>query len=477
MGRLQRIWTAVILVATCLFAEGLPMFASDQGSIEQVLAAGQEAMLARRYRQAVHIFQSGLRIYPQDSRLQLELGRAYLANRADSRAIRLFYTILKAEPDNRTAKLELARALGYDGQYEHSDEIYKELLEGNPADETAAIGLSSNLLHQQRSSESHDVINKALAFHPNSLRLQEYKDRIESGRLGGEEREPLIVRNLFATDVDYINDSSGNHSWRSSQHLDFGLRPGLTTRLLLEQRIQHGLDDPFEAVETFSVGLRWRLRDSLLFSGGGGTVRFNDASLHPIYDGSLVLRPMRKLLLGAAFSRVPIIPDAEATEQKLTAQGWEAFAIWTPAKWQITANWSRRHYSDGNIGNHQSAEILREWSAKGMTFTTGYGYGHYSFEQRFAHGYFSPSNYQSHLGLVGVRVQPGRKYRAEFLVRGGQESPAADSDFRTAWEINARNQVLLGNWTLELEYSKYHLAQETGAFRADAGRFAFTYRF
>ena len=49
--------------------------------------------------------------------------------------------------------------------------------------------------------------------------------------------------------------------------------------------------------------------------------------------------------------------------------------------------------------------------------------------------------------------------------------------FSAAWEIHARNEVLLGHWTLELDYSKYHLVQDTGAFGADAGRFAFTYHF
>jgi hypothetical protein len=79
--------------------------------------------------------------------------------------------------------------------------------------------------------------------------------------------------------------------------------------------------------------------------------------------------------------------------------------------------------------------------------------------------------------MAGVRFRPGKRYRGEFLVHSGLESPAAGSDFRAAWEIHVRNEVLLGNWTLDLDYSKYHLVQETGAFRADAGRFAFTYHF
>lgn len=165
---------------------------------------------------------------PRGQSLRLELGRAYLSAGADGRAIRLFREILGTEPDNRLAKLELARALGFTHQFQDSSEIYRELLEMNPADEAAAIGLASNLLHQQRSPEARDVVDRALTFHSNSLRLQEYKDRIESGQLGGEELEVGIRRNSVETEVDYVNDSAGNHSWRSAQRVEFDIKPDLT---------------------------------------------------------------------------------------------------------------------------------------------------------------------------------------------------------------------------------------------------------
>jgi len=122
---------------------------------------------------------------------------------------------------------------------------------------------------------------------------------------------------------------------------------------------------------------------------------------------------MRHLVLGAAFSRVPIIPDAEASEHRLTAQGWEVFSIWTPARWQINLHGSRQHYSDGNIGSRQSAEVSRELGTPRLTFELGYRYQHYGFDQELAHGYFSPNSYQSHLAMVGVRFHPGRRYQGE----------------------------------------------------------------
>lgn len=480
MGRHQRRLVAAILVAICLLADGARAVASED-SIQRLLAAGQEAMLERHYGRAVHVLRNGLRAYPQDNRLRLELGRAYLSNGADGRAIHLFREILATEPDNRLAKLELARALGYGRQYERSNAIYKELLRANAADEAAAIGLASNLLHQEKSREARAVVDAALKFHANSLRLEEYKDRIESGKLGGEEREVGIRRNLVETEIDYVNDSAGNHSWRSSQRVDFGIRPGLTNRVLIEQQFQHSPDDSLEVVETFSEELRWRLRESLLLSAGGGAVRFDDKDVHSIYDAALACQPWQHLVLGAGFSRVPIIPDAEATEHKLSAQGVEVFTSWTPGRWQINTHWSRQHYSgqnDKNIASRQSAEVIREWGTPRLTFEIGYRYRRYSFDNpHVAHGYFNPDSYQSHLAMAGIAFNPGKRYRGEFLVRSGMESPSADSDYGAAWEIHSRNEVLLGNWTLELDYSRYHLVQNSGAFKADAGRFAFTYHF
>ena len=492
MARLHRLPAMAILVAVCFLADGTAAFCSDEDSIQRVLAAGQQAMLQRHYGQAVHILRNGLKDHPNENRLRLELGRAYLSRGADGRALRLFREILAAEPDNRLAKLELAQVLGYRRKYADSDHIYEELLGANPGDEAAAIGLASNLLHQQRSSEARDVVQRALTFHPNSLRLQEYKDRIESGHLGGEEREVEIRRNLVEVDGDYVNDSGGNHSWRTSQRADVRIKPALTNRLLFEQQVQHGptmvvqpgeglsqadTQDLLEVVKTFDEELRWRPRESLLLSAGGGAVQFDDGEVHAIYETSAAVQPMQHLLLGASFSRVPITPDAQATALKLTAQGFEAFASWTPARWQISARGSRQHYSDENIGSRQSVEVIREWGPRLLTLETGYRYRHISFDQALGHGYFSPNNYQSHLAITGVGFRPGKWYRGEFLVRSGVESVAAGSPFGAAWEIHSRNDVLLGNWTLELDYSKYHLVQSTGAFRADAGRFAITYHF
>jgi tetratricopeptide (TPR) repeat protein len=151
----------------------------------EALARAESAILDRHYSEAISILRSALLKYPGEATLQLELGRAYLATGKDHKAQRLFQEILTKEPGNRHARLELVRTLAYQRRYEQSDELYRDLLAANPADETAAIGLTSNLMHEGRSAEAAAVANTALGYHPNSLRLLEYKDRIAGGILGG----------------------------------------------------------------------------------------------------------------------------------------------------------------------------------------------------------------------------------------------------------------------------------------------------
>ena len=112
-----------------------------------------------------------------------------------------------------------------------------------------------------------------------------------------------------------------------------------------------------------------------------------------------------------------------------------------------------------------------------MEYVVGSRFRHYGFSRDVAHGYFSPDNYQSYQATIGAAVHLGRRYRGEIAAHIGAESIASGADFQAAWEISARNQVTLGHWALNLDYSRYHMAQVTGAFRADAARFEFAYRF
>lgn len=478
-GRILRVLCVAFLASAGSLSYSQAAAADQKSSLslERAMARAQSAVLERRYSEAIRILRAALREHPEEAALQLELGRAYLATGKDDKAQRLFHMILAKEPENRSAQIELARTLAYQRRYERSDELYRHLLAANPADEAAAIGLTSNLMHEGRRGEAAEIATAALRYHPTSLRLLEYKDRIASGLLGGEERALPTSTNIFSAAADYINDSAGNHSWIATERLELKIMRGITNDLHLEQQFLHSLDDTREVVETFSERIRWRPLERLAFSAGGGALRFDDGDVRAIYEATLTGQVASRVLAGAGFSRIPIVPDAEAAEHELTAQGWEAFSVWTPVHWQVNLRATRRHYTDGNVGDQEWAEAVRQWATRKVDFVGGYRFRHYGFSQDVAHGYFSPDNYQSHQATIGAIFHSPRKYRGELTAHVGAESIASGADFQAAWEINARNQVTLGQWELNLDYSRFHMAQATGAFRADAARFEFAYHF
>lgn len=450
----------------------------SSSSIESVLSRARSASLTRRYSEAIRVLRTALKEHPAEISVQMELGRAYLATGEDNKAERLFRQILRRVGHDREAELELARTLAYSEQYDESDRLYRGLLASNPADEAASIGLTSNLIHENQRANAGAVADAALVHHPNSLRLLEYKDRIASGLLGGDERTLPPLENVFSAATEYVNDSAGNHSWRESERVALNLKHGLATEFHLEQQVLHSLDDPLETVASFSQVVRWKPFERLALTADGGAIRFDkNGDVHPIYEGSLAGLFARHWLAGAKFSRIPIVPDAEAAEHRLTAQGWEVFSLWAPTHWQIDLHASRRHYSDENVGSRESAEVLHQWNARRASYTAGYQFRHYGFSMDVAHGYFSPDDYQSHQAEIGATFRPTRWFRIELTGGAGAESIASGADFQPAWEITARSKLHMRHWDLSLDYSRFDMAQVSGAFTADAARFEFAYRF
>jgi hypothetical protein len=158
------------------------------------------------------------------------------------------------------------------------------------------------------------------------------------------------------------------------------------------------------------------------------------------------------------------------------AVGWWGRLDWQPRSWRIGADFFKRHYSDSNRTQREDAEVLRWIGASHFAVGLGYQYTHSSFTQTFSHGYFNPNQYHSHLGLGGLRFAVGRVYRGEFIGQYGAES-VLESPYQIAWAATAKNRLILGRWDLDADYTYFHLAQTTGAFRAQVGRFRLGYRF
>lgn len=464
--------TAVFLAAWQVF----PARSQEGAPIQQSLTAAQVAIRQQHYSEAIHLLEDALKRFPSETRLRIELGRAYVYDRQDVRAIQLFRGVLRDDPSNRAAKLELARVLSYRGEYEASNQLFSELLASDPADEAAAIGLVQNLMKQGRAGDARSEVEQALARHPNSLRLQEYRDELEKNQFRGEAPRQEIHANRAQGEASYFTDTAGNRSWRVGQRLDSHILRGLTNTLRVEERSLWMSQGASANVYSGTDELLLRLRRWLLVGGGGGLVRLADNSSRALYRGQLIFHPVKSLWLQGGFSRIPVSPTFQAAQLGLLAEGWWARVDLRPRSWRLSADFFKQHYSDSNRTQREDAEVLRWIGNSRFALGVGYRYTHASFAQDLFHGYFSPNQYHSHLGLGGFSLGLGKIYRGEYIARYGAES-VSQNPYQIAWEATARNRLLLGRWELGADYFYLHLAQSTGAFQAQTGRASLAYRF
>lgn len=467
---------SLVLVALLLTGMVSAARAQQGPTVEQSIADAQVALRHRHYSRAVQTLEEALNRFPEDSRLRIGLGRAYVYQRRDAQAIEVFRAVLRGNPSNREAKLELARVLSYRGKYEPSNQLFRELLATNPNDEAAAIGLVRNLLFQRKKDEARREVDLALARHPNSLRLQEYRDSLQKNQLPVPASREANALNRVEADASYFSDTTGNRAVRTGQRFDLQLGSKLSNSFRLDEQSLWVSQGPKANILSFGDEARVRLTRKVFVSAGGGMVRFADGSNRPLYRGGLILHPLRNLWLQGGFSRIPITPTFQAAQFDLLAEGWWTRLDWQPRSWRVSADFAKQHYSDSNRTQREDAEVLRWIGGTHFALGLGYEYSHSLFAQSLLHGYFDPSRYQKHLALGGFRFGVGKVYRGEYLAQYGAESVEANP-YQSAWQATAKNRLSFGRIDVGADYTYFHLAQSTGAFRAQVGRVSLAYRF
>jgi signal transduction histidine kinase len=109
-----------------------------------------------------------------------------------------------------------------------ANQLFRELLATNPNDEAAAIGLVQNLLLQNKGDDARREVEQALARHPNSRRLQEYRDDLLKNQLPLAASREGNALNRVQADANYFSDTTGNRALRAGQRFDLQLGRNLT---------------------------------------------------------------------------------------------------------------------------------------------------------------------------------------------------------------------------------------------------------
>lgn len=476
------------------WAQGVPCSTSANSAISEAQTRAQVDLANQNYRAIEKELKPLVADHPEACQLALLLGQAYLYSKDDRNAALQFRSVLARDPANRVARLEMARLYGYHSKYKESNRLYKELLSADATNEQASIGLARNLIRTRQLAQAKATVNAGLAAHPNSMRLQEYKDalaRPQTG-MGGVDTTPPRPADV-QTWMYFVTDSAGDRVTENLSRLNLSLSKLLTAQLASNYRYLSSVGTIIQAPDgnaenaggdssisatTFdgSARLSYRVRPWLTLSGGGGGITYNDGVSRLLFQSGVDFHPNRTFYFDTEYLRTPVLPTQQAATFNLTAQGLRNTLDWYPARWRIHADFSELKYSDGNLRHAQSAEVIRWFGGPKVRFGAGYNGSHFTFTQVRLHGYFSPDTYQNHTGTAIVQIRSGHAFTGEYKVDFGGESISGLA-FRPVYELSAHNTLHVNHFDFHADYTRYHFTQSTGAFRTDVGVFGIKYRF
>jgi hypothetical protein len=460
----------LLAAASALDAQQPPQRESVQIAIQS-----QQALNNQDEATALTLVKGGLARFPDDETLDIQLARIYAYQHHDRQALGLLNTALLRNPKNREAKLELAHLYGYRLNYTQSDRLYRELLTADANDEAASLGLVHNLIFEGKKAEARQEVERALARHPTSLGLQQYSDYLAAN--SGSETRKQTNNRVQATE-SFFSDTSGNRSFYSAQGLTYKLGRTGSSNFRLEETSLWKTGTNTTTVVSGTDEIRFRLNPYVAVRAGVGAIRFVDTS-QALYSADLELYPWKSLLVSGGFSRYPILPTWDAAQLDLLSEGWHGRVDYSIRNFSVAGTVYLTHYSDGNRGEREWAETLRWFSRgdSGFAVAAGYAFRHLHYARDLNHGYFSPSQYHSHLAAAGVRFRLGKVYRGEYLGYGGVESLRDLGSYSPAGELLLKNDFVWRRWDLAADYSYFHVIQTTGAFRANAVTATLGYKF
>lgn len=445
-------------------------------AVVEIVAQSQHALDIRDHAQALRLVEDGLRRFPDDLDLELQLARVYVYKKQDREAIALLQSILQKEPSNRKAKIALAQIYGYHQNFQKSDAIYREVLAARPGDEPAELGLVRNLVIEGKTPAAKEELQAAIQKNPTSLGLQQYNEYLQTSGSGSANEGRSEFHHSIQDSQSFFSDSSGNRALYSSQSLPYEVNNKLFTRFRMNEDALWVATAAARNVISGSEEASYRIHKYVGVRAAAGAVRFDDTSSKVIYSGDVELFPIKNAVVSGGYAQFAVTPTFESIPFDLVSQGWHTRIGYNTRNFTLNVYGNFGRYSDSNRVEREFGEVLRWFGSNRFSVAGGYAFSHLHFTQQLDHGYFDPQQYRSHLGATGVRYSAGKIYRLEALAYLGGEK-INQGNYTTAGQFLLRNQFFFRRWLVEAGYSHYQLVQNTAAFRAEMGTASVGYRF
>ncbi len=137
--------------------------------IEALMNQAEALMQARRYEEAIAIFQQALAIAPRSIEVLRQYGKALAQTNQDKKTFEIFKKALKIAPDDVDLLRNYGATLSQKKQHEKAIKILKKALRIRPNDVKVLSGYSNALKQAGRLNESCKIFDRLLEIEPENI--------------------------------------------------------------------------------------------------------------------------------------------------------------------------------------------------------------------------------------------------------------------------------------------------------------------
>ena len=447
---------------------------------------------ANRYQASVEVYQQLLQFQPDNQEAHLGMARVLSWSRNYDESLQNYRTVLEQKPQNREARIEYARVHAWKGDLSRAVELYSDLEKLYPKDREVLLGKGQALQWAGRSREAREILEPLQAQYPQdqpvllalagtqlalgrqdlALRHIERAETIDPENQEVRVLRSLILRQLRPSLVFGFSpsfDSDELHIYPYTSTLYFSptprirsyVRAAITPSMLPSEGISQGREALF--------GSTVRAASWLILRGEVGGNSVSSARSDPIGGGGFTLLPADwfRFDLNASREFLNFLPrpvDLGISRVRLQAS-WD---VRPTNRFLIHLDYGHGRYSDTNR-SHSGTLMTTQAFVRGerLTLEGGDLYSVTAFDKRLGNGYFDPSQWQRHAGLVNLFGRLNSWFGYNFAATLGAEQQFHDP-FRGDGTLRVSTDFSFGDhFRLTFGYGYFRIASlaRAGAYR------------
>lgn len=339
-------------------------------------------------------------------------------------------------PNNNDILIKRAGLSVWNKEFARSVSLFKKSLRNVPSSFDGNLGVADALFAQELDDESKKYVLKTLEYYPNQKDAKDFLIKLK-----------LRHAPAFTTHTFMSSDKGGNVSKNYQVNAAFDVVTALRLNVGYRHReVSNSLENNAANVQTFTAGLRWRVKPFWLVTGAINLTKLEkDGTTTPFkaFDIANEFKVDKFQTLELRYNEDVQSFTAGLVGNQLSFKNYIAtYNLNTPFKLGVYSQYYYTKNSDGNTRNLLFASLYYDLMAAPVV-KFGVNYQRMTFEKRMSRVYFSPFLFRSYeaFGVVENLNVPKQKFLYQISVAGGVqriEDEAFQATYRASLTLGYR---------------------------------------